>query len=78
MANRPDPADPDPGRGPGTAPPRMPRWVKLSALVVAIVLLLVVIAMLAGVGGDHGPGRHTGSGSTTSAAAPMPGNPAGG
>ncbi|WP_328996591.1 hypothetical protein OG394_18260 [Kribbella sp. NBC_01245] len=78
MANRPGPADADSGHGPSSGPPRMPRWVKLSALVVAIILLLVVIAMLTGVGGDHGPGRHTGSGSPTSAAAPTLGHPAGG
>lgn len=74
---RPGPADADPRSG----PPRMPRWVKLSALLVAILLLLVVIAKLVGVGGDHSPGRHTGTGigSPTSPTAPvLSGNSAGG
>lgn len=34
----------------------MPRWVKVSAIVVAALLVLMVVLML--VGGDHGPGRH--------------------
>jgi hypothetical protein len=39
-------------------PPRAPRWVKVSAIVVGVLILLVVIVMLAGLGGDHGPARH--------------------
>lgn len=34
----------------------MPRWVKVSAIVVVAVMVLMVVLML--VGGDHGPGRH--------------------
>ena len=34
----------------------MPRWVKVSAIVVAALVVLMVVLML--VGGDHGPGRH--------------------
>jgi hypothetical protein len=34
-----------------------PRWVKVTALVVAVVALLVVVMMLFG-GGGHGPWRH--------------------
>jgi hypothetical protein len=40
------------------APPRMPRWVKVAAVVVGLLVLLFVIAQLAGLGGEHGPGRH--------------------
>ena len=43
----------------GATPPRTPRWVKISALVVLIIAVLVVILMVVG-GGEHGPGRHTG------------------
>jgi hypothetical protein len=39
------------------SPPRMPRWVKLSLIVVAVLVLLVVVVMLIA-GGDHGPSRH--------------------
>jgi hypothetical protein len=36
--------------------PGMPRWVKAFAIAgIALVLLVVVLAI---VGGDHGPGRH--------------------
>lgn len=45
----------DAGHG---SPPRMPRWVKVAAVVVGILILLFVVLTLAGVGGDHGPGRH--------------------
>ena len=40
------------------APPGMPRWVKVSGIIVIVLVLLVVILLLTGVGGDHGPGRH--------------------
>jgi hypothetical protein len=39
------------------SPPRMPRWVKLSLIVVAVLVLVVVVVMLIA-GGDHGPSRH--------------------
>jgi len=35
-----------------------PRWVKVS-VITAIVVALLVILMLSGVLGEHGPGRHT-------------------
>ncbi len=38
--------------------PGMPRWVKVSGIIVIVLVLLVVILLLTGVGGDHGPGRH--------------------
>jgi len=38
-------------------PPGIPRWVKVSAIVVALVIVLVIaVTLLAG--GNHGPGRH--------------------
>jgi hypothetical protein len=39
------------------SPPGMPRWVKLSLILVAVLVLVVVIAMLIA-GGEHGPSRH--------------------
>jgi hypothetical protein len=41
----------------GASPPRMPRWVKLSMILVAVLVLVVVIVMLIA-GGGHGPSRH--------------------
>ncbi|NIZ93179.1 hypothetical protein [Kineococcus rubinsiae] len=41
----------------------MPRWVKVMALLAAVVVAILVVAML--LGGEHGPGRHL-----TSAAGP--------
>lgn len=38
----------------------MPRWVKVSLIVVAALVLVFVIAKVTGAGGDHGPGRHGG------------------
>lgn len=54
-------------------PPGIPRWVKVSALVVAA-LIVVVIAVMLLAGGDHGPGRHmsTGSSAALSAVTPAP------
>lgn len=51
----------DPHRDPGTdtgSSPRMPRWVKVAAIVAGILVLLFVVLQLTGVGGEHGPGRH--------------------
>jgi ABC-type transporter Mla subunit MlaD len=36
-----------------------PRWVKVFALIALVVILLFVILLITGRGGDHGPGRHT-------------------
>lgn len=37
----------------------MPRWVKTTAIVVAVLALAVVLVLLIS-GGEHGPGRHLG------------------
>ena len=54
---------PSAGRGgDGTAtPPGMPRWVKVSLLVVGALILVFLILKVAGVGGRHGPGMHQGA-----------------
>jgi hypothetical protein len=43
--------------------PGTPRWVKVLGITVIVVVLLAV-AMMFLVGGEHGPGRHTQSGDT--------------
>jgi hypothetical protein len=41
------------------SPPGVPRWVKLSVLIVgALILVVVVLALTRVLGGEHGPGRH--------------------
>jgi hypothetical protein len=55
----------DPGEAAGVAadrgsPPGMPRWVKVSGIIVAVVVLLLVIVLL--LAGGHGPRRHLSGG----------------
>jgi hypothetical protein len=59
-------ADPPRARDPGEAagvgadrgsPPGMPRWVKVSGIILAVLVLLLVIVLLIS-GGEHGPRRH--------------------
>lgn len=38
--------------------PGMPRWVKISGIVVVATIVLAIILMASGIGGPHGPGRH--------------------
>lgn len=45
-------------------PPGLPRWVKISAVVVVVLALALILAM-ALVGGEHGPGLHTGGSAGT-------------
>jgi hypothetical protein len=40
-------------------PPRMPRWVKVTVIVVGVLVVAFVMLQLSGAGGQHGPGRHT-------------------
>lgn len=50
--------------------PGTPRWVKVSAVVALVILLLVAVAFFTK--GSHGPGRHTrGPMISTAAAAPL-------
>ena len=56
MAN-PTPGD-DTGVGPGREYPGIPRWMKVSGIIVIVLVLLIVIIMFTGVGGKHGPGMH--------------------
>jgi hypothetical protein len=43
----------------------VPRWVKVVGVIVAVLVLLFIILQLAGVGGEHGPGRHAPPGTQT-------------
>ena len=43
------------------APPPVPRWVWVSAVVVGVLVVLGFVVMLVS-GGQHGPGQHTSSG----------------
>ncbi|MFP1628483.1 hypothetical protein ACLB9X_25690 [Streptomyces sp. 5K101] len=56
----------DPSQPPRSNPPGAPRWAKVSAIVVGVLILLAVVVKLTGLGGDHGPGRHMGNGDTAS------------
>ncbi|MEU4445266.1 hypothetical protein AB0K14_23190 [Actinosynnema sp. NPDC050801] len=51
--------EPDPD-----TPPGAPRWVKVLAVIAGVLALLALIVVLTGLGGEHGPGRHTGAGVT--------------
>jgi hypothetical protein len=55
----------DPGENAGVtadrgSPPGMPRWVKVSGIIVAVLVLLLVVVLL--VSGGHGPRRHLSGG----------------
>jgi hypothetical protein len=43
----------------GSADRGPPRWVKVSGIIALALIVLVLIALLAG--GNHGPGRHQSS-----------------
>lgn len=53
--------------------PGTPRWVKVFGIVVLVLVLMAVIIMATGVGGEHGPGRHVSSGSAAGHAPPAAG-----
>lgn len=44
-----------------SGPPGMPRWVKVS-VVILVILAVVLFVVMALSGGEHGPGIHTGVG----------------
>jgi hypothetical protein len=48
-----------PDRG---SPPSTPRWVKVFVIIALVLVLLFVVLMFTGIGGEHGPGRHMPSG----------------
>jgi hypothetical protein len=64
MTDPPRDADAQPDRGKDTAGgahPGLPRWVKVSGIIVAVLVLVLVVVMLFS-GGNHGPSRHASGG----------------
>ena len=57
------------GAGDGSDPAYtgMPRWVKVSLVVVAALVVVFVVLQLVGVGGQHGPAQHMGASDTRAA-----------
>jgi hypothetical protein len=43
-------------------PTAMPRWVKMFAIATAVIAVVLLVAVITGVGGPHGPGRHLATG----------------
>jgi hypothetical protein len=52
--------------------PGIPRWVKVSGMIVIALVLLVIVVVFTGVGGPHRPGRHLPSSSDTESGAQQP------
>ena len=42
-----------------------PRWVKIFGALALLVLLLFIVLLVTGRGGEHGPGRHGSSGGSS-------------
>ena len=36
-----------------------PRWVKVFGIIALVLALLIATVLITGLGGEHGPGRHT-------------------
>jgi hypothetical protein len=51
--------------------PSTPPWVKRSLIIVMVLVLAFVILNLAGVGGEHGPRRHSGGGNAAESRTPL-------
>lgn len=61
----------DPSPPPEASPPGAPRWLKLSGIIVAALVVVIVILAVTGVlGGQHGPGRHLPGGGRSPAGVP--------
>ena len=41
-----------------SAPPGVPRWVKVMGIIVLVLVLVFIILQVTGIGGQHSPGRH--------------------
>lgn len=80
MTNRPPYPDSGEDIDTGLAPDRRrttgaPRWVKVFGIIALGLAVLFVGLKLTGLGGDHGPGRHTGGGGTPSSGVTEDGGP---
>lgn len=60
----------------GPEPPATPRWVKITGAVIALVVVAVLVKVVFGGGVSHGPGMHSGLGTSTPALAAVPGGTA--
>jgi hypothetical protein len=49
----------------------MPRWVKVTALVVGLLILIGVVLQVTGLAGDHGPGMHSSLGGARTSTAEL-------
>ena len=49
-----------------------PRWVKVFGAVSLLVVLLFILLLLTGRGGEHGPGRHGSSGGSSTVGEHVP------
>ena len=47
------------------SPPSTPRWVKVLGIIVIVLVLLIGVILATGIGGEHGPGRHVPTPTTT-------------
>jgi hypothetical protein len=65
------------GAGGGGSPPRMPRWVKVFGIIVAVLALLSVLRFT-GLGGMHGGGHVPGPGTPPASGTPAHHAPGGG
>jgi hypothetical protein len=57
-----DPLPPSESRPEADVPPGTPRWVKVTAIVVGLLILLFLVLQLTGIAGEHGPGMHASTG----------------
>jgi cytochrome b561 len=60
-----DPLPPSGSRPEAEAPPGTPRWVKVTAIVVGLLILLFLVLQLTGIAGEHGPGMHSSAGQSS-------------
>jgi hypothetical protein len=42
----------------GGSTPGMPRWVKTFGIIAAVLVVILLVMMVTGIGGPHGPWRH--------------------
>jgi hypothetical protein len=54
-------------------PAGTPTWVKVFGIITLVVIALIVVLLVAGRGGGHGPGRHIGDSGSPSHTGPPAG-----
>ncbi|UJW29967.1 hypothetical protein L3Q67_32760 [Saccharothrix sp. AJ9571] len=43
----------------------MPTWIKVLGITVLVLAVLIAVLLISGIGGEHGPGRHTAASTQT-------------